>query len=74
MNHYVCMCMSSFKTWTIAGPFPEESRGKCSDIVKKLAAFRCGKNASRDFYKYVKLPLAPELHYSENLLGGLKPM
>ena len=34
----------------------QESRGHCSKITTKLASFK-GNNASRDFHRWIKLPL-----------------
>lgn len=41
----------------VATPASQESKGRCSRVTKKLAKFS-GKNASRDFYKSVEMPLA----------------
>ena len=40
----------------------QESGGKCSDMTKRLASFKCEANAARDFHRWVKLPLDPLLH------------
>ena len=47
----------------VATPASQESKGRCSRITKQLAKF-CGKNASRDFYKSVDMPLEPWLSLS----------
>ena len=61
--HYAIDMFESLGSFEIlVKELPQESKGRCANITKKLAGFKCAANASRDFYKWVKLPLDASLN------------